>query len=53
LGDALDDRQAEPGASVVGAYALGASLKGLGKGGNQLWVELSPVFSTVSTALVG
>jgi hypothetical protein len=40
LGDALDDRQAEADAPVVGAYALGAALKRLGKRGDQLWGEL-------------
>ena len=40
LGDALDDRQAEADARVVGAYALGAALKRLGKRGNQLRGEL-------------
>jgi hypothetical protein len=51
--DALDDRQAEADTGVVGAYAFGAALKGLGKRGNQLWGDVSPVFSTVSTALSG
>ena len=40
LCDALDDRQAEAGAGVVAAYALGAALKRLGKRGDQLWGEL-------------
>jgi hypothetical protein len=53
LGDALDDRQAEADTCVVGAYAFGAALKRLGKRGNQLWVSFSPVFSTVSTTLLG
>lgn len=42
LGDALDDRQAEADACVVGAYAFGAALKRLGKRGDQLWGELLP-----------
>jgi hypothetical protein len=40
LGDALDDGQAEADAGVVGAYALAAALKRLGKRGDQLWGEL-------------
>jgi hypothetical protein len=40
LGDAVDDREAEANACVVGAYALGAALKRLGKRGHQLWGEL-------------
>src|SRR6476660_6333512 len=40
LGDALDDCQAEADTWVVGAYALGAAKKRLGKGGNYLWGEL-------------
>ena len=40
LGDALDDRQAEADACVVGAYAFAAALKRLGKRGDQLWGEL-------------
>jgi hypothetical protein len=40
LGDALDDRQAEADACVVGAYAFGAAKKRLGKRGNYLWGEL-------------
>jgi hypothetical protein len=43
LGDALDDCQAEADACMVGAYAFGAALKRLDKGGNQLWVELNDV----------
>ena len=40
LGDAVDDCQAEADACVVGAYALRAALKRLGKRGDQLWGEL-------------
>src|SRR5438105_2607517 len=40
LGDAFDDRHAETDTCSVGAYALGAALKWLGKPGNQLWGEL-------------
>jgi hypothetical protein len=40
LRDALDDRQAEADACVVGAYALAAALKRLAKRGEQLWGEL-------------
>ena len=36
LGDALDDRQAEADACVVGAYAFGATLKRLDQRGHQL-----------------
>jgi hypothetical protein len=32
VGDALDDRQAEAGACVVGADAIGAALKRLDEG---------------------
>ena len=39
LGDALDDRQAEADACVVGAYAFGAALKRLDERGHQLWGE--------------
>ncbi|HEX4805789.1 MAG TPA: hypothetical protein VFU94_07800 [Conexibacter sp.] len=39
-GDAVGDRQAEADASVVGAYALGAALKRLGKRGGQPRGEL-------------
>ena len=40
LGDALDDRQAEADAGVVGADASAAALKRLGKRGDQLRGEL-------------
>ena len=40
LGDALDDRQAEADARVVGADALGAALERLGERGDQLRGEL-------------
>jgi hypothetical protein len=40
LGDAVDDCQAEADTCVVGAYALGAAPKRLGKRGSQLWGEL-------------
>ena len=53
LGDALDDCQAEADACVVGAYAFGAAEERLDKRGNRLWLSFSPVFSTVSTALLG
>jgi hypothetical protein len=39
LRDALDDRQAEADASVVGAYAFGAALKRLGQRGDQVRCE--------------
>jgi hypothetical protein len=39
VGDALDDRQAEPDACVVRAYSFGAAVKWLDKGGDQLWRE--------------
>ena len=39
FGDALDDRQAEADAWVVGAYASAAAEKRLGERGNQLWGE--------------
>jgi hypothetical protein len=51
LGDALDDRQAEADACVVGAYALGAALERLGERGDDCGVSFSPVFSTVSTTV--
>ena len=35
LGDALDDRQAEADACVLGAYAFGAATKRLGKRSNR------------------
>ena len=41
LGDALDDCQAEADTCVVGAYALGAAKKRLGKRGDYLWGETS------------
>ena len=53
LGDAFDDCQAEADTCVVGAYALGAALEWFAKGGHQLWGSFSPVFSTVSTTLLG
>jgi hypothetical protein len=40
LHDALDDRQTEADARVVGAYAFRAALKRLGKRGDQLRREL-------------
>ena len=42
LGDALDDRQSEPDAGVVGAYPLGTTLKRLRQGGDELWGEHRP-----------
>jgi hypothetical protein len=39
-GDALDDREAEADASVVGADAVGAALERLGERGDQLRGEL-------------
>ena len=53
LRDAFDDRQAETDTRVVGVYAFGAALKRLDKGGNCLWVSLSPVFSTLSATVLG
>ena len=40
LGDAVDDRQAEADACVVGTHAFVAALKRLDKRGHQLWGEL-------------
>ncbi|HEX3279055.1 MAG TPA: hypothetical protein VHR40_11070 [Thermoleophilaceae bacterium] len=40
LGDALDDRQAEPDSRVVGTDAFRAALERLGERGNHLWGEL-------------
>src|SRR5688500_9186996 len=40
LGDALDDRQAEADARVVGADPSGAAAKGLVERGDQRWGEL-------------
>jgi len=40
LGDALDDRQAEADACVVGAHAFGAAKKRLGEHRHELWGEL-------------
>ncbi len=53
LDDAVDDRQTETDACMVGADAFGAALKRLDKGGNQLGASFSPVFSTVSTTPSG
>ena len=53
LGDALDDCQAEADTRVLGAYAFGAAKERLGKRGNTCGVSFSPVFSTVSTTLLG
>ncbi len=48
--DALDDRQAEADAGVVGADAVGAATERLDQRGHQLaGVSCSPVFSTVSS----
>jgi hypothetical protein len=45
LGDALDDCQAEADACVVGAYAVAAALKRLGKRGDPSVVQhlISPL----------
>src|SRR5699024_7250368 len=40
LGDALDDREAEAHATVVGADSLAAALEGLGERGDELGGEL-------------
>ena len=53
LGDAFDDSQTEADACVVGVCAFGATKERLDKGGNYLRVSFLPVFSTVSTAVLG
>ena len=53
LGDAFDDCQAEADTSVVGAYAFGAAKNGSTSVETNCGVSCSPVFSTVSTTLLG